>query len=379
MVGPKGAPPKRIQLDLLGQLVVQLQEALRDVAADLGLSPDEIPPAELIDLAGSSTVLVVEQESPASSAGPLSLVSEAMADKARGQPYNKIFTRRATDRLDEFAALLGRLNSEGYPVGVEHSLNGHLPPLEEAQFVVVGIPAPEGAEQLDVEDQEDYEVEAPATPSTVSDWLVRFTADIHQLSREHVIWLKVGGTSLSLKRPLSEELFQIADSDDARWKLVEITALATSQTLTSIVEILSVRPASVKIETDFMPLTEAAEQMREYVDRIERLADLDRDWDTYGAKRISAESIKAARAFMILAAAQSNTEGLTLPPPHIVPVSNGAVQLEWESGELGLELEFIGTRIEYLRTVAEDFVEGTATKARALELVAWLHEGARHG
>jgi len=384
LVGGKGSPSKRIRLDLLGKLIEQLQESLQAVADDLGLAPDEMPPAELVDLVEGSAGLVMEQAGIDSLPVPLALVSDAMVARTTGRQYNPILTAAATRVLDDLAALLSDFGSQGYPVKVELSPNGHdngaVDNIMDDGFVVVNVREATEPEQLDVVAVDESNSVASIVPiaSTVPDWLVRFTAEIDKLSRNHEVWLKVGGRNWPLKRSVSPELFAIADSDDARWKTVEVTALAASRDIASIVEVIHVVPATSRVEPEFVPLTEAAENLRLYVNRIEGLSELEQDWDSYGGHAISNESIKAARGFIIVAATQARAQGWEFAPPFIVPVPNGGVQLEWDRDDISLELEFLGSAIEYLRMAGADSVEGPATRARALELVAWLHGGAEH-
>jgi len=84
---------------------------------------------------------------------------------------------------------------------------------------------------------------------------------------------------------------------------------------------------------------------------IGELAQLDENWDSYGAQRIDPHCIQAAAGLLraILDAAT--------PRPSVVPTSRGGVQLEWHRGGIDLEIEIESpTR---MNVSFEDAREGT--------------------
>lgn len=66
------------------------------------------------------------------------------------------------------------------------------------------------------------------------------------------------------------------------------------------------------------------------------LLQLLRDWDSYGARPISQESLKEALAFLLEAAAIIPN----LASPAVVPTAPGGIQLEWHQGGVDIEVEF---------------------------------------
>ena len=78
----------------------------------------------------------------------------------------------------------------------------------------------------------------------------------------------------------------------------------------------------------------AADWLRDAMERIEGLTALAADWDSYGARPVSAEAAMAAANFLLKAAYPE------LPPPTIVPVSDGGLQVEWHRGGLNVEIAF---------------------------------------
>ena len=67
---------------------------------------------------------------------------------------------------------------------------------------------------------------------------------------------------------------------------------------------------------------------------IERLRRLAPNWDGYGAPVIDPAIIDAAKSFV------ASLPATCLIPPRVVPMSSGALQLEWHDGPKSLELEF---------------------------------------
>lgn len=75
------------------------------------------------------------------------------------------------------------------------------------------------------------------------------------------------------------------------------------------------------------------DRMLQAMSRIDHLARLPVDWDSYGAPRIHPAAIHKAVALVELVA-ESDFE-----MPHIVPTSTGGVQLEWHWTYADLEIE----------------------------------------
>ena len=90
-----------------------------------------------------------------------------------------------------------------------------------------------------------------------------------------------------------------------------------------------VRPSVDGVEPDNLPgwIEEAQAD-------IERLRRLDPNWDGYGAPAIDPAIIDVARSFVASLPATCRI------PPRVVPMSSGALQLEWHDGPRSLELEF---------------------------------------
>ncbi|MBI2691706.1 MAG: hypothetical protein HYX29_07180 [Solirubrobacterales bacterium] len=70
------------------------------------------------------------------------------------------------------------------------------------------------------------------------------------------------------------------------------------------------------------------------LEKISQLLDLEPGWDTYEATPIDHGSARAAYDFAVEALRRG------LPQPHIVPVPDGGIQLEWSQNRFDLEIEF---------------------------------------
>lgn len=67
--------------------------------------------------------------------------------------------------------------------------------------------------------------------------------------------------------------------------------------------------------------------------RLDELASLTEDWDGYGARPLSPFALNVAGQVIDQLLRQP------LPPPTIVAVPNGSVQLEWVAGTVEIDLE----------------------------------------
>jgi hypothetical protein len=86
-----------------------------------------------------------------------------------------------------------------------------------------------------------------------------------------------------------------------------------------------------------------ASHIESVVKRIQDLAQLPENWDSYGGRTISAVSVFSALQFV------GTTVGPSTPHPSVVPTSEGGLQLEWHRAGVDLEVEFLpsGARSVY--------------------------------
>lgn len=119
--------------------------------------------------------------------------------------------------------------------------------------------------------------------------------------------------------------------------------------------------------------SEAAGEMKRAVGaNIDRLAALESNWDGYGAPPLNRGILHAARQFI------GRLADHTTVPPLVVPMSSGALQLEWHQGQKILELEIEDpATIHYLKSdpevgVQEEDVFPIGDTAKAASLIDWF-------
>jgi hypothetical protein len=128
-----------------------------------------------------------------------------------------------------------------------------------------------------------------------------------------------------------------------------------------------VRPSVNGVEPDNLP-----GWIEEVRADIERLRHLDPNWDGYGAPAIDPAIIDAAKSFV------ASLPATCLIPPHVVPTSSGALQLEWHDGPKSLELEFESPdSIRYLQWHPQANVEREESfpmrdKSKSAALIEWF-------
>src|SRR5690349_14943032 len=75
-------------------------------------------------------------------------------------------------------------------------------------------------------------------------------------------------------------------------------------------------------------------------DRLDQLAALPENWDSYGGARPTPDSILAARSLLLTLCAMDGTSlGRRVNPSHIAPLPVGGVQMEWGGMAMDIEVE----------------------------------------
>ena len=74
-------------------------------------------------------------------------------------------------------------------------------------------------------------------------------------------------------------------------------------------------------------------------DRLDQIADLGPNWDSYGAASISSTAIAATQQLLTTLDGRLGAAGERLQPYAIVPIANGGLQIEWRRPENNLEVE----------------------------------------
>lgn len=112
--------------------------------------------------------------------------------------------------------------------------------------------------------------------------------------------------------------------------------------------------------------------------QLNELRELQSNWDGYGAPPIDARCIEAVHHFV------DACPIAVIAKPHVVPMSSGHVQLEWQEGPRGLEFEFASPEtIRYLKWSPEEGMEEEAEFpasdiGKSLELIAWCTKSPTH-
>ena len=88
------------------------------------------------------------------------------------------------------------------------------------------------------------------------------------------------------------------------------------------------------------------------VEKLDDLARLPVNWDSYGAPRIRSSSLRAAIEFL------ARTTDEDTPPPAVVPTNRGHVMLEWHTKGIDLEIEVVSATL--VRASFEDAADGAA-------------------
>ncbi|MBX9656383.1 hypothetical protein K2Y11_22435 [bacterium] len=117
-------------------------------------------------------------------------------------------------------------------------------------------------------------------------------------------------------------------------------------------------------------------EFKQYIlEELEDLKDLRFNWDQQGGKAIDLATIEAAKRWVA-----SIPEGM-IYRPHVVPMSTGAFQFEWQDNGKALELEFESPdSIRYLmwhpakEIELEDSIPLTDV-SEATSLIQWFLQG----
>jgi hypothetical protein len=120
------------------------------------------------------------------------------------------------------------------------------------------------------------------------------------------------------------------------------------------------------------------------LEKVEKLRGHSANWDGYGAGSFTNEMLEAVKTFLaslpdnLLASPAGNGDHLG---PAIVPMSSGAIQLEWHVENRILELEFENpSTIHYLKWWPKESIEEEESysvddSSRSVRLIQWVLGG----
>jgi hypothetical protein len=121
--------------------------------------------------------------------------------------------------------------------------------------------------------------------------------------------------------------------------------------------------------SEIVPFFDATPEFIDALRAISDLMQLDDNWDSYGSPRIQRAAVE--RAVQVLRAADKQDP----PPPRIVPVSGGGLQIEWAAGARELEVEMLPDgSIEFLRVEGNEMTEAPLPPGRVDLVVPMLLE-----
>lgn len=113
------------------------------------------------------------------------------------------------------------------------------------------------------------------------------------------------------------------------------------------------------------PLHKAGSRLELSMRRVQVLTRLSENWDSYGAHGIQPPAVEGAIQVLVIG------DSYGLPSPHIAPVADGGLQVEWSDGARFAEVEVRPDgSVEYLIHVAEnESAEGSVARDEAGRIV----------
>lgn len=385
-VGAPGSAPKRISLDDLEHVVAAVRTAADALADDLGISPQERAPVELVDLLDGSSGLVLEQVVPeTSSYAPLAILADCVAMTARGERLPEFLTVLGREAVQRTAQAFAELGGRGRPVRVRR----HADPVMVRFLETFGIAEPQGEVLSEAAVRARWSLETPipavlpsfedaapevpaAAPDSGASWLVTDSGKVERLDEGMKrLTLRIGGRLVGPMQ-LDDEHFRAVDSDEARWQNVVVRARSSVPYLDKSSEVLDVTPLDGEMVRVVEPESERAAVVAPVLKKLDALAELQAGWDGHEGRPIRPEVLRDARKFLV---ALSMTDGLRAP--FAAPISSGQVQFEWEGHGRYLELVFEGGGlISAFRVVGADEIDDPViNRARAMDLVRWFSVG----
>lgn len=171
--------------------------------------------------------------------------------------------------------------------------------------------------------------------------------------------------------------------DPLRWRRVVAVGWPGDAHARTIGSLTALREAAADDADRIEWLTEPTPDSQTHAairQRLDALAALQQDWDTYGAPPIDRRSLEAAESLTLRGARALERHGRALPSPFIAPTTQGTVQLEWQVEARALEVEvFTGDRYGYYLADSTANLEDEAECGSwsACRLLQWLVSGER--
>lgn len=126
-------------------------------------------------------------------------------------------------------------------------------------------------------------------------------------------------------------------------------------------------------------LDDTSPWVREALTQLDRIKDLDDNWDGYGSPRIGQETLAFARKLIVSVGFES------LSAPHVSPASGDALGFHWRVGNRELELTVHPDgKVEFLKVLDQDLERDDSMQAGVLaathgaevaRMLTWLITG----
>jgi len=110
-----------------------------------------------------------------------------------------------------------------------------------------------------------------------------------------------------------------------------------------------------------IPFDSFQDNYSEAIKKVNDTTKFAKNWDSYGAERISVMTASRAINFLYESLRALNNCGITLPKPFTAPCPDGSIQFEWEKENKELEVVIphnIGDKISFLQIEGDDYKEG---------------------
>jgi len=102
------------------------------------------------------------------------------------------------------------------------------------------------------------------------------------------------------------------------------------------------------------------------------LRNLPPNWDSYGSPPPTSEASSSASQILQITSSMEN-----IPPPHVIPISGGGIQINWRKRNRELDIEILQNgNIEFLKSVDDNSMEEgelVANSREFYETFGWLN------
>ncbi len=192
--------------------------------------------------------------------------------------------------------------------------------------------------------------------------------------------LKIDAITRKVAVPFAKEQLELVDS--LRWdKRAYISGIPADPRLKALASALEIREAHGGEEDGVVVPSELfrgekTEAFLATISRLEQIAQLQPNWDSYRAQPAPPATLNFVRSFVRDVAGVLVDYDIDPPTPFVTPTPIGGIQLEWSVDGRELELEIpMPKRFQFLRVSGGVEEERMATRWEAIRLVRWIATG----